>query len=399
MKIIVQKFGGTSVANEKNREKVISKIISKLNEGYRIVVVVSAIGREGDPYATDSLLKLVNMNHTNQRELDLLVSCGEIISSVVLSSQLNHKGYDTVVYNGHQAGIITDENYGNAQILAVSPEKIISSLNQKKIVIVAGFQGASINGEITTLGRGGSDTSALILGEALGCDYVEIYTDVDGIMTADPKLVPDAKLIETMCYSEVYQLAEEGAKVIHPKAVEVAERGNIKVVVKNTLSECCGTTITHFDFYKSKNDNIISAITYMKKRAQVTIEMDERKDNIENLFADISNKNISIDLINLFMDKEIFTINQNDISSIEELLILGNYKYKIIPDCCKISVVGHRMRGIPGVMARIVKALTKEKIAILQSSDSHTTIWCLVNGKDSDKALRALHNEFKLGSK
>lgn len=401
MEIIVQKFGGTSVANQNNRDKVINKITQRHQEGYSIVVVVSAIGRKGDPYSTDSLLGLVERKAVSKRELDLLMSCGEIISSVVLSNSLSKLGYKNIVLNGQQAGINTDNYFGNAKVVNVNPNRIIDELQEGNIVIVAGFQGVTQDGDITTLGRGGSDTTATLLGEALKCNLVEIYTDVDGVMTADPRVVPDARVLESICYSEIHQLAEDGAKVIHPKAVEVAERGNIQVLIKNTLSDCLGTIISNTDksYHNDLNRNIITAITAKKNRAQVQVELDEESKDIRDLMTDLTNKGVSIDLINFFIDKKIFTINDEDKNIVEDILILGKYKYKIISNCCKISAIGHRMRGIPGVMARIVKALSIENIEILQSSDSHTTIWVLVKEKDADHAVRALHDEFKLGKK
>jgi len=402
MKTIIQKFGGTSVANDANREKVTRKIIDRYNEGCRLVVVVSAIGRNGDPYATDSLISLIDKDLIHQRELDLLLSCGEIISAVVLSNLLNTKGYETIVLTGQQAGIMTNSNFGDAEMKYVSPENIIKNLERNKIVIVAGFQGSTDDGEITTLGRGGSDTSALILGEALNAEYVEIYTDVDGIMTADPKIVQDARVIENMRYSEVYQLAEDGAKVIHSKAVDIAERSNIEVRVKNTLNESVGTKISKFDNFKPNDiadDKIITAITYKRDRVQVIIELNEKSKDTEKLMDKLTESGISIDLINFFIDKKIFTIDKNDVKIAEKILISNNYKFKIIDNCCKLSTIGHRMRGMPGVMARIVKALASEDVDILQSSDSHTTIWCLIHEKDITRAIIALHKEFHLDKK
>ncbi|RKD34489.1 aspartate kinase [Thermohalobacter berrensis] len=405
MKIIIQKFGGTSVATVENRERVSQKIINKYNSGYGVVVVVSAIGRKGDPYATDTLLSLVDRNTLNKRELDILMSCGEVISAVVLCNLLNKKGYDAVVLNGAQAGIRTNKVFGNAEVLNVTSNNITTYLKERKIVIVTGFQGVTEDGEITTLGRGGSDTTAVVLGEALGCEYVEIYTDVDGIMTADPRIVPEAKVIDKMCYSEVFQLAENGAKVIHPKAVEIAERSNIKVIIKNTLKDCQGTLITNNEdsnYYQRKkrtyNDNIINAITYKDKRVQVIVNVSD-KQATEKLMEEITNANISLDLINFFIDKKIFTIDEDDLQSLESILDSGNYNYNVVNKCTKLCVIGHRMRGIPGVMARIVNALSKENIEILQSSDSHTTIWCLVKSEDADKAVRILHKEFDMDKK
>lgn len=405
MKIIIQKFGGTSVSTFGNREKVVKKIIDKYSQGYNVVVVVSAMGRKGDPYATDSLINLVNKQNVSKRDLDLLMSCGEVISAIVLSDHIKRRGYETIVLTGQQAGIITDSNYGEANVISVNTEKIMSHLLQNKIVVVAGFQGANEKGEITTLGRGGSDTTAVVLGEALGSEVVEIYTDVDGIMTADPRIVPEAKLIEKICYSEVYQLAENGAKVIHPKAVEIAERANLKVIIKNTLSECKGTLIACPETYnysidtKKHKDNVITAITHKSERIQVIIYSDGNDEKIQKLMNDIAKNNISLDLINLLLDRKIFTIDKKDLSKLKGILDRSNVKYNIINNCCKLSVIGHKMRGVPGIMAKIVNALSNEGVSILQTSDSHTTIWCLIKEKDAHKAIKVLHKEFNLGKK
>ncbi len=375
------------------------KIIDKFSKGYNVVVVVSAMGRKGDPYATDSLISLVDKRNISKRDLDLLMSCGEVISAIVLSDHINRRGYESIVLTGQQAGIVTDSNYGEANVISVNPEKIIKHLSQNKIVIVAGFQGADENGEITTLGRGGSDTTAVILGEALKSEVVEIYTDVDGIMTADPRIVPEAKLIEKICYSEVYQLAENGAKVIHPKAVEIAERANLKIIIKNTLNECEGTLITYSDTYNSidKNkDNIITAITHKNERVQIIIYSNGNEKKMQKLINEIAENNISLDLINLLLDRKIFTIDKKDLCKLKKILDRSNIKYDLIDNCCKLSIIGNRMRGVPGVMAKIVNALSNEGINILQTSDSHTTIWCLIKEKDAHKAIKVLHKEFNL---
>ncbi|WP_077367547.1 aspartate kinase [Anaerosalibacter sp. Marseille-P3206] len=402
MNTIIQKFGGTSLASEESRERVVSKIINKHNQGYNVVVTVSAIGRKGNPYSTDSLIDLINTNTVSYRDKDLLLSCGEIISAVVLSSTLNEKGYKSIVYTGYQAGIVTDDNFGNADIIEINPEKLIKGLDKGYIVIVAGFQGANRNGEITTLGRGGSDITAVALGKALNSQWVEIYTDVDGIMTADPNIVPDAKVLENMCYSEVYQLAEDGAKVIHPKAVAIAQESKIPIRILNTFSENEGTKVETLErmYYSGNNtmqeDKIITAITYKKGRVQVILDLDNNENKTEKLMEELTSNNVSIDLINFFIDKKVFTIDNEDVLKLKKIMDSGDYSYKIVKNCCKLSAIGYKMRGVPGVMARIVKALLKENIKILQSSDSHNTIWCLIEEKDTDKAINALHKEFKL---
>jgi aspartate kinase len=402
MEIIVQKFGGTSVSSKKSRDKVCNKIIEKYKEGYKVVVVVSAMGRKGDPYATDTLLEMINQKAITNKEVDLLMSCGEIISAVVLANHLLERGYNATALTGYQAGILTNSNFGNAEIISINSENIIKHLNEDKIVIIAGFQGGNEYGEITTLGRGGSDISAVAIGNAIGCRQVEIFTDVDGIMTADPNIVPNAKVLKRMCYSEVYQLAEDGAKVIHPKAVEIAQQFNIPLIIKNTYSNSEGTSIeeVNVNFINNRkelfNEKVITAITYKKNRIQIIISLNDDEYKIDKLMEEITSNNISLDLINFLVGKKIFTIDKEDKNKLISILEKENLNYEVIENCCKISAIGYKMRGVPGVMARIVKALSKENIDILQTSDSHNTIWCLIKEEDTNKALSALHKEFKL---
>ena len=402
MKTIVQKFGGTSVSSKEGRDKVSDKIIEKYNEGYKMVVVVSAMGRKGDPYATDTLLGMINPKAISNREIDLLISCGEIISAVILANHLYERGYKVTVLTGYQAGILTNDNFGNAEIVNVDSKNISNYLSEDNIVIVAGFQGSTEYGEITTLGRGGSDISAVAIGNAIGGNRVEIFTDVDGIMTADPNIVSNAKVLNKMCYSEVYQLAEDGAKVIHPRAVEMAQQYNIPLVIKNTYSNSEGTSIeeTNVNFFNNRkelfNEKLITAITYKKGRIQVIISLNNDEYKISKLMEEISLNHISLDLINFLVEKKIFTIDIEDKDKLIAILKKENLEYEIVENCCKISAIGYKMRGIPGVMSRIVKALSRENIKILQTSDSHNTIWCLIKEEDADKALTALHQEFKL---
>ena len=402
MKTIVQKFGGTSVSSKEGRDKVSDKIIEKYNEGYKMVVVVSAMGRKGDPYATDTLLGMINPKAISNREIDLLISCGEIISAVILANHLYERGYKVTVLTGYQAGILTNDNFGNAEIVNVDSKNISNYLSEDNIVIVACFQGSTEYGEITTLGRGGSDISAVAIGNAIGCNRVEIFTDVDGIMTADPNIVSNAKVLNKMCYSEVYQLAEDGAKVIHPRAVEMAQQYNIPLVIKNTYSNSEGTSIeeTNVNFFNNRkelfNEKLITAITYKKGRIQVIISLNNDEYKISKLMEEISLNHISLDLINFLVEKKIFTIDIEDKDKLIAILKKENLEYEIVENCCKISAIGYKMRGIPGVMSRIVKALSRENIKILQTSDSHNTIWCLIKEEDADKALTALHQEFKL---
>ena len=402
MNIIIQKFGGTSVSSAESRNKIIEKVRNAKNQGKNPVIVVSAMGRKGQPYATDTLIDLIkDHKYISPRDLDLLMSCGEIISSVVLAGKLKDQGLDAIPLTGGQAGIITDNYFGNATILKVETQLLGDLVGEGKIPVVAGFQGISEKGDITTLGRGGSDVTASILGEALQADSVEIYTDVDGIMTADPRLVPDAKVLSSIEYNEVFQLAEYGAKVIHPRAVEISMRANIPLYIKNTYNDSPGTLITDYtklSSRKSTKNNVVTGIAHILNVAQIIVQIKNNKSHFDPLFfTEIASRNISIDLINLFPNEKVFIIHHKDISVLEDLLKEKNYDYKIIDHCAKVTAIGNRMRGIPGVMARIVSALSREGIEILQTADSHTTISCLVHEEDIQNAVRVLHKEFHLG--
>lgn len=399
MKIIIQKFGGTSVSNHENRKLVVEKVFTSIKNGYSPIVVVSAMGRKGQPYATDTLLSLISddLKGKNPLVTDLLMSCGEIISTAVMCDELIEKQVNSIPLTGGQAGIITDENYTNASVIKVDTDNIISILNQGKVPVVAGFQGISESGFVSTLGRGGSDVTAALLGAAVNAEKIEIYTDVDGIMTADPRIVSDASLIEEISYNEVFQFADQGAKVIHPRAVEIAMKANIPLVIKNTMSECNGTIICTNGIEDS--NNIITGITHMKNRAQIRINFEENENN--NFYFEIldvlANNLISIDLINVFPKEKIFTIDHKDLKKFESLMLKMEIKYTCVLNCSKIAIIGSRMRGIPGVMAKILRTLVKANIEVLQTADSHTTIWCLVENKDTERAINALHKEFKLG--
>ncbi|MBP1744042.1 MAG: aspartate kinase [Firmicutes bacterium] len=400
MKILIQKFGGTSVSTEDRRSLVVEKIKKAREEGYSPVVVVSAMGRKGQPYATDTLLSLVSQDFKDANPLaaDLLMSCGEIISTVIMCDDLKENGIAGVPLTGGQAGIVTDNKYNNATIVKVNPERILNLLNEDKVPVIAGFQGISESGYVTTLGRGGSDTTASLIGVALHADEIQIYTDVDGIMTADPRIVEDASLIEEISYNEVFQLADEGAKVIHPRAVEIAMKANIPLVIKNTMSDCSGTVIS--SFRKQNPDNVIIGITSMNDRVQITVEASLNSGNMNygNILDEIARNNISIDLINIFPKEKVFTIDKKDLKAFSEIMDRLQIKYSSIENCSKLSVVGSRMRGLPGVMAKIIGALEKEGVTVLQTADSHTTIWCLINSRDVEKAIVSLHKDFNLGN-
>ncbi|MHB1391856.1 MAG: aspartate kinase [Clostridia bacterium] len=406
MRILVQKFGGTSVATQERREMVVDKIDSAVKKGFSPVVVVSAIGRSGDPYATDTLINLANSVGVscNPREMDMLMSCGEIISCVILANTIKKRGHESIVLTGGQAGIITDESFGDAEVLTVEPKFIYECIEKSIIPVIAGFQGKSEKGEITTLGRGGSDVTGAIMGEALNAEAVEIYTDVEGVMTADPRIVPDAMVMDTIYYNEVFQMAEYGAKVIHPRAVEVAMRSSIPLLIKNTMTDSAGTLVTNCDknrrYRYDKRDKLLTAIAQVSGRVRVRVRFDGSGAEYEydnQLFNTIAAEGISIDMINVNPDFKVFIIEEANIEKLKKALGKYGYNYELKANCSKVTIIGNKMRGVPGVMAKAISALAKQNIEVLQTSDSHTTISCLIDSANTNAAVNALHQEFEMG--
>ena len=399
MKIIIQKFGGTSVSTEDKRNKVVSKVKEAINNGFSPVLVVSAMGRKGEPYATDTLLSLVdnNFKKNSLQATDMLMCCGEIISSIIMNNTLINEGIESIAITGGQAGIITNDKFSEAELIYTNVENILKIIESGKVPIITGFQGTTKEGYFTTLGRGGSDTSACILGEALKAEKIEIYTDVDGIMTADPRIVKDATLIPSISYNEIFQLADQGAKVIHPRAVDCARKANIPILIKNTMSNCKGTLI---DSKGVENGNqIVSGITHLNNRTQVTIRFKDNKNNKNYRYLlDVLAKNkISLDLINIFPTEQIFTIDSSRKEQLKKVLNNINIIYNFIDNCSTIAIVGVGMRGVPGIMAKIMNTLIENSIEILQTADSNITIWCLIKSEHINKALNLLHGAFNLG--
>ncbi|MGA8943513.1 MAG: aspartate kinase [Thermoactinomyces sp.] len=403
MSIIVQKFGGTSVATSEQRQRVLHHVRKVLAEGHQLVVVVSAMGRKGDPYATDTLLSLLNQygNQIGLRERDLLMSCGEIISAATLSAMLNQAEIKCCVLTGGQAGIITNNQHTNAQIITVNPKRILQELDKNQVVVVAGFQGQTTDGEITTLGRGGSDTTATALGAALHASYVDIFTDVEGIMTADPRIVEDATQLERVTYTEMCNLAFQGAKVVHPRAVEIAMQSNIPIRVRSTMSDHPGTLVTHMTeidrLVSEVRETTIIGITQMPEVTQIRIRLRQGQYHTQlQVFKAMADQGISVDFISVNPSEIAYTVNDDLAERAEQILYDMGLEPELCKGCAKVSVVGAGIAGVPGIMAQISEALTEEDIQILQSADSHTTIWVLVHGQDMAKAIRALHQKFHL---
>lgn len=399
MGILVQKFGGTSVASVEKMNEVCNIIEQYKKKGNDLVIVVSAMGRKGEPYATDTLINLcTNVNKkSKKRELDLIMSCGEIISGTILSSMLEARGIPAVFLTGMQAGIITTKVYSNSKIKEINPTRIHRELDEGKVVVIAGFQGGTEDGEVTTLGRGGSDTSAVAIGKALGSETVQIYTDVDGIMTADPRIEPSAKILDYCDYEEVFQMAEKGAKVIHPRAVELAKNGDIVLEIKNTLNPTCkgtriGLTRGVTSNYEDFQSRFMTSVAHKDNIAQIKVKSSEEL--FSKILNEMEEKHINLDMINFFTEEKAFALEQNYIFAVEEILQKYDVKYDIRKHCAKVTLIGSKVTETPGVIAKVVRALSKAGITLLQSSDSYTCLTCLVKEEDMIETVHAIHNEF-----
>jgi aspartate kinase len=418
MRIIVQKFGGTSVSSPAHRDRAAERVVQAVHNGYSVVVVVSAMGRSGDPYATDTLLGIARdaCPETTTRELDLMMSCGEIVSAVVFAGTLRATGVDALAMTGGQAGLVTDEGFSCARIIRMDVEPVRRQLEAGRVVVVAGFQGRSESGEVTTLGRGGSDTTACALGAALGAEIVEIYTDVEGVYTADPRLVPDARTIAVVGYDELAQMAHLGAKVIHPQAVEIAMAGAVPLRVRSTFSDGPGTLITgptaegrRWPDAGTTGGRVITAVTHLADVTLIRVGVPEGGDDLAvgvgaedpelRVFETIAAAGISVDLINVSPTVKSFIVAANEALRAKACLEKAGCATELRPNCAKVSVVGSGMRGVPGVMAQVVRALRGVGAHILQTSDSHVTISCLIPMECLERAVRALHEQFGLSAR
>ena len=396
MRIVVQKFGGTSVATEESRSFVLAKVLKLKREGFFPVVVVSAMGRSGENYATDTLIHLLKEVNdcVNARELDQIMCCGEMISAAVMTATLQKAGLDAIMLNGSQAGIITDSQFSKARIQRIDTTRIFQLISNEKIPVVCGFQGVNEFNDFTTLGRGGSDTTAAALGVALQAERIEIFTDVEGIMTADPRLVDNTKILDKVSYDEVCQLAYQGAKVIHPRAVEIAMQKHIPLLIKSTFSDTAGTIIG--DFINSDiHDRTVTGIAYLNGLSQIKVTNIMQSEQM-NLFRLLGNAGISIDLINIYPEYIVFTIYSEATLHLLEILSIYSSNIEVISSCAKVSIVGGGMREASGVIAAFVEALSSNNIKILQTVDSHTSISALIATSDLKDAITFLHDRFIL---
>jgi aspartate kinase len=398
MSIVVQKFGGSSVSTPELREIAASRVLEASRGGAQVVVVVSAMGRLPDPYATDTLLGLIGPVRGGPNR-DLLLAVGEMISAAVFAELLTSLGAHAQAMTGGQAGITTDDLYGDARILGVDPGPIRAALDAGIIPVVTGFQGATRAGAVSTLGRGGSDLTAIALGDALKASSVDIYTDVSGVFTADPRRVADAHAIERVTPAEMVELAGNGAKVMHSKAAELAHATTTPYAVKGLRSNV-GTLID--DDAPIDRDRPVTGITALRNVSffrviQGLSDEGGRATLDRELFDRLATKNISIDMINVNDAGVFFVCDDENVERVRAELHNLNLALRVRMHCAKLSIVGAGMRGTPGVMAGVVRAVTDAKVEIIHSTDSNITISVLVPDDAAGRAEQALHDYFALG--
>jgi aspartate kinase len=402
--LVVQKFGGTSVGSVERIRNVARRAIQTQKEGNDVVVIVSAMSGE-----TNRLLKLAHEVHPvpDAREMDVIAATGEQVTSALLALAIQAEGGKARSLLGHQVKILTDGAYTKARIKTIEGSKIFSTLEKGQIAVVAGFQGVNEQGDITTLGRGGSDTTAVAVAAAIGASACEIYTDVDGVYTTDPNVCPSAKKIPKISYEEMLELASLGAKVLQIRSVEIAMKYGVPVHVRSSFNDSQGTWVTGED--KSLEDVVVAGVAYDKNEARVNvIGLQDKPGVVAELFGAMAEKNISVDMIiqnatNGASDRAdvTFTLATTDLVRakpfIEEVAKrLGAQEVRYDEDVVKVSIVGLGMRSHAGIAARMFKILAAEGINIQAISTSEIKVSCLVHKKYTELAVRALHDGFGL---
>jgi len=401
--IVVQKFGGTSVGSVERIQAVADRVVQTREAGNDVIVVVSAMGDH-----TDDLLAMAQRitELPEPRELDMLLTAGERITMSLLGIALNARGCKAASYTGSQAGIITDTQHGAAKIQEIRPKRILEALEAGNVVILAGFQGLSHEYEITTLGRGGSDLTAVAMAGAVGAEVCEIYTDVDGVYTADPRVVPTARKVERISYDEMLELAAAGAKVLQPRSVEVARRMGVPLHVRTSFDEHDGTWITEGSEMEGV---LISGVALDADEAKVTIDaVPDRPGMAARIFKAIAAEGINVDMIVQNVSHQgttdmSFTAPRADLPRLQGVLDaltheIGAERFTVDDDIAKISLVGAGMKSHPGVAADMFDVLASEAINIEMISTSPIRVSCVIRREDGERAVRAVHTRFGLDS-
>ncbi|MBD2495145.1 aspartate kinase [Nostoc sp. FACHB-280] len=422
MALIVQKFGGTSVGSVERIQAVAQRVSKTVKAGNSLVVVVSAMGK-----TTDGLVKLANeiSQNPNRREMDMLLSTGEQVTIALLSMALQEIGQPAISMTGAQVGIVTEAEHTRARILHIETNRLLRHIREGKVVVVAGFQGISSTGEleITTLGRGGSDTSAVALAAAIQADFCEIYTDVPGILTTDPRLVPEAQLMDAITCNEMLELASLGAKVLHPRSVEIARNYGVPLVVRSSWTDDPGTWVTSSKPQERSLINLeiarpVDAVEFDTNQAKVALlRVPDKPGVAAKLFGEIARQNVDVDLI----IQSIHEGNSNDIAFTVTTPILkraeavaaaiapalrnpsnpksDEAEVMIEQDIAKVSIAGAGMIGRPGVAAKMFATLAEAGVNIQMISTSEVKVSCVVDAVDCDRAVAALSNAFEIAAK
>ena len=402
MATIVQKYGGTSVAGPEEIRRVARRIVASAAEGNHVCVVVSAMGD-----STDRLIELARevSPDPHPRELDMLLTSGERISMALVSMAINDLGREAVSFTGSQAGIVTDTRHGKAKIIEVRIGRVREALDEGQVAIVAGFQGVSTSRDVTTLGRGGSDTTAVALAAALGAEVCEIYTDVDGVYSADPRIVPEARKLAEVSFEEMLELAAGGARVLALRSVEYARKHGVRIHVRSSFNDSEGTWVVREE--DMLEQAIISGVAHDAGEAKVTIRaVPDRPGVAGRMFRPLADAGINIDTIVQNVSAEghtdiSFTLPQSELARAEPLLArlakeVDAGGYACDRDIAKISVVGAGMRSNPGVAADIFEALADEGINIEIISTSPIRVSCVVRAEEAERAVRVVHERLKL---
>lgn len=423
MSLRVLKFGGTSVGTPEARKVALKRVEEAISEAGQVVVVVSAIGRSGMPYATDTLIDAVRevseATDPDPRDLDLLMACGEILSGVIFAQLLRSQGIPASTLTGAQAGIVTDDVHGDARVVKIEAERVLRTLEDGRVPVVCGFQGAAAeSGEVTTLGRGGSDLTATALGVALGAERVDIFTDVDGVMTADPRLVPSARLLEQAEYGEVAELAHLGAKVVHPRAAELAMQHRISLHVRNTFKPGQGTEIV---LDAGVAHTSVTGVTASERLAFVQFD-GVATSHQAKVLALLSKSGASIRVLTLGREALSFAVPMGQLPSIRDnldglvmedpriILSLGHtqraslqaralgggeiVRGRLVPQCAVVSVTGREGHQRPGVFLEVISLLVESGIEPIQTSDSEYSVGVLLGAPDVERAVQILHKSF-----
>ncbi|WP_028042083.1 aspartate kinase [Candidatus Stoquefichus massiliensis] len=407
MKVIVQKFGGTSTRSVETREHMYRNIIRELNNGNKVVAVVSAMGRYDDPYATDTLLSIVNTDRLTDEEIDRLTSIGETISTLVVKSELSQMGYTVETVTNAELGIQTDSHHMNATITTVEGRHIQEKLERADIIICPGFQGYSQNGKVTTLGRGGSDLSAVAIGVAIDASEVEIYSDVNGIYTADPRIVPDAIKLDYISYAEMLELSKNGAKVLNHRCVQLAAKHDIVIHARSSFDESKGTYVLGDEKIMKDHLNqlIISGITGSQNEARITlVGVDAKVNGAGQLFEKIADANVNVNVFNQAlvgggkMDISLI-INDKDVPGVVEVIndlkeILKPQKTIVRGNIGKVAVIGVGIKNNKGMFQKVYNTLMSNDINVEMTSCSEINISCYIDRDDVKKAQVLLHEAF-----